>query len=396
MKTSAALICLVLVSTACAAASGPRATPGDKLYEAVAGNTVAVVDSASRSTDRKLALGVASADWQHIYSISGAQLVDTDPRTGALLGSLQIGASFRLPAATANGVPGGLSRNGLWLVAEWSDQRTTRMLIIDTTTLTVAHRVNLAGDFEFDAINDAGNNLYLIQHLNGREYYVRLYDVSLGALTENIVVDKSDGNQAMTGLRLSGVPSLGGQWLFSMYVREGEAPFVHALSLDGPFAFCLDLPGSGYGQDRREMRWSLALNATGTRLYAVNPATGTVAEISNGGDGAPAVLRTAHFDPAAAAGGSAGAGAALIAGGTLVAGGPAGIVWIDASSLRVTGRSLPGFSVAGVGLSPDGKSIYAISETGQVAVVSVADRSVMATFDPSAGRPMALMRVTAA
>ena len=396
MKISAALICLVLVSTGCAAVSGPRATPGDKLYEAVTGNTLAVVDSASRATDRRLALGVGSADWAHLYSISDAELVDTDPRTGAKRGSLQIGPSFRLPAATSSGVPGGLSRNGRWLVVESSDKSATRMLVIDTQAMTVGRHVSLAGDFEFDAINDAGNNLYLIQHLNGREYYVRLYDLTLGALTDNIVVDKSDGNQAMTGVRLSGVPSLGGQWLFSMYVREGEAPFVHALSLDGPFAFCLDLPGAGYGQDGREMRWSLALNAVGTRLYAVNPATGTVAEISNGGDGAPAVLRTARFDAMAAAGGSAGAGAALVEGGTLVAGGPSGLVWIDTSSLRVTGRSLPGFSVAGVGLSPDGKSLYAVSDSGRVAVVSVADRSVTGTFDPSAGRPVALMRVAAA
>jgi hypothetical protein len=388
MKKSATFICLVLFAAACAAMEGPRSAAGDKLYEAVAGNTLAVVDSASKATDRRLALGVASADWSHLYSISGAELVDTDPATGASRRSMQVGASFHLPPATASGMPGGLSPNGRWLVVERSDQRTTHMLVIDTVALTVTHEVDLTGDFEFDAIDNSGSGLYLIQHLNDREYYVRLYDLAAGALTDNIVIDKSDGNQAMTGLRLSGVPSIGGHWLFSMYVRKQDEPFVHALSLDGPFAFCLDLPGAGY-----EMGWSLALNADGSKLYAVNPSSGTVTEMSTGSDYAPAVIRTARFQ---AAPGEGGAGAAIVVGTTLIAGGPGGLVWIDASSLRLTGRSLDGWHVAGVGLSPDGKSIYAVADSGRIAAVSIATREVTAMFDPAAGRPLALMRVAAA
>ncbi|HKW60118.1 MAG TPA: hypothetical protein VJR46_10250 [Candidatus Dormibacteraeota bacterium] len=386
MKKSAALICLVLFAAACAATEGPRSTAGDKLYEAVAGNTLAVVDSASKSTDRRLALGVASSDWSHLYAISGAALVDTDPSTGVAQRSMQVGAGFHLPPATVNGVPGGLSPNGRWLVVERSDQRSTHMLVIDTAAMTVARRVDLPGDFEFDAIDNMGGSLYLIQHLNGREYYVRLYDLTSGSLTDNIVIDKSDGAQAMTGRRLSGVPSTGGHWLFSMYVREAESPFVHALSLDGPFAFCLDLPGAGY-----EMGWALALNPGGSKLYAVDTATGAVAEMSTGADGAPAILRTARFDGAP----GSGAGAAIVVGKSLVAVGPGGLVWIDTSSLRVTGRSLSGWSVAGIGVSPDGGNLYAVAASGRVAVISIATRSVTAMFDPGTGTPMALMRVAA-
>ncbi len=390
MKKSATWICLVLFAAACAAVEGPRSSAGDKLYEAVAGNTVAVVDSASKSTGRRLALGVASANWAHLYSISGAALVDTDPGTGAVQRSTQVGPSFHLPVATASGMPGGLSPDGSWLVVESSDRRATHMLVIDTIAMTVSHRVDLAGDFEFDAIDNSGGALYLIQRLNGREYYVRLYDLTSGTLTDNIVIDKSDGNQAMTGLRLSGVPSVGGHWLFSMYVRQDESPFIHALSLDGPFAFCLDLPGSG-----PNMHWSLALSNDGSRLFAVNTTTGVVAEAGTGANDAPSILRTARFEPmtASAAGASS---AAVVSGGTLIAGGPSGLVWIDTSSLRVTGRSLAGWAVAGVGLSPDGAKLYAVGDSGRVAVISLATRDVTAVFDPAAGRPMALMRVAAA
>jgi DNA-binding beta-propeller fold protein YncE len=194
----------------------------------------------------------------------------------------------------------------------------------------------------------------------------------------------------MTGLRLSGVPSVGGHWLFSMYVRQDESPFIHALSLDGPFAFCLDLPGSG-----PNMHWSLALSNDGSRLFAVNTTTGVVAEAGTGDNDAPSILRTAHFEPMTASS-STDSNAAVVSGRTLIAGGPSGLVWIDTSSLRVTGRSLAGWAVTGVGLSPDGAKLYAVGDSGRVAVISLATRDVTAVFDPAAGRPMALMRVAGA
>src|SRR3989442_3917558 len=155
------------------------------------------------------------------------------------------------------------------------------MLIANTPPSRVRRKTAPAGSFNSAAIRNAGDRLYLIQHLNGREYYVRLYDVIGGRLDENIVVDKSDGNQAMTGLRLSGIATADGHWLFSMYVRSQDNPFIHALSLDGPFAFCLDLPGGGYTNNESEKQWSLAMTQDSSRLYAANPSSGMVAEVSN-------------------------------------------------------------------------------------------------------------------
>src|SRR4029077_7147063 len=134
------------------------------------------------------------------------------------------------------------------------------MAVIDTRTFKVTDRFDLSGRFNFDAISDDGQRLYLIQYLNGKEYYVRLFDIPGNYLDANIVVDKSDGNQAMAGVRLSGIAAPDGSMLFSMYVRESEGPFIHALNLTAPFAFCLDLPGNGYTQDRAAMRWSLAMS----------------------------------------------------------------------------------------------------------------------------------------
>ena len=302
-------------------------------------------------------------------------------------------------------MPGGLSPNGQWLVVEAFDESangmpsSTHMLVIDTTTSRVWRKIDLRGYFRFDAVSNDGDRLYLIQHLNGKEYYVRLYDVIGGKLDDNIVVDKSDGNQAMVGTRLSGVATPDGHWLFSMYVREHESPFIHALSLDGPYAFCLDLPGHGYVDSGAEMHWSLAINSDGSHLYAANPATGAVAVISPGANSAPAVLRTARFDKAmSVAGNAAAANAAVVSadGATLVAAGPTGIAWIDTASLRVRAHALADWSVSSLGLSPGEQNLYAIGDDGRIAVISMATTSVSAKFDPAEGRPMSLMRVAAA
>jgi hypothetical protein len=309
---------------------------------------------------------------------------------------MPLGGAYQLPPATANGVPGGLAPNGLWLVVESFDSSQSHMLIVNTTTLTVRRKIDLGGHFQFDAISNDGDRLYLIQHINGREYYVRMYDVVGGRLDENIVVDKSDGNQAMAGTRLSGIATPDGRMLFSMYVREHESPFIHALSLDGPFAFCLDLPGDGYADSAAEMRWSLAITGDGSRIYAANPATGVVAVISTGANSVPSVLRTARFERAISPNAKvSGANAAVVSrdGGTLVVGGASGVTWIDTSSLQVRAHALMGWHVSSVGMSPNGQNLYAVGDDGRIAEISMADATVISRFDPSEGQPLALMRV---
>jgi hypothetical protein len=397
MKASQALICLAVVVVGCGAnPQAPHQAAADKLYEAVPGPRqpmLAVIDSESHARDRELTLGTPSADWKHVYTIVATSLLDTNSVTGDLVNTLQLHGIYHLPAASANGIPGGSSPDGRWLVVENFDGPTTHMLVIDTGTLTIRQQVALDGQFEFDAVDNQAADLYLIQRLNGHDYYVRLYDLTAGSLTPNIVADKSDGGQAMTGLRLAGMPSADGQWLFSIYVRAHQSPFIHALSLGGPFALCLDLPGDGYLDDPAEMQWSLAMSRDRSRMYAVNTATGVVALMTSDANG-PSIVRTARFT---------GTGTtqprmrgAVVTGSTLVAGGPSGLTWIDTSSLQVVARSIPEWSIAGVGLSPDGRHLYAVSEEGRVAVIGIDSRGVEAMFDPLAGSPMALMRVAAA
>src|SRR5205807_1690730 len=80
--------------------------------------------------------------------------------------------------------------------------------------------VDLEGYYQFDAVNDGGGRVYLIQYLSNSQYYVRFYNVPARTLDLQIVFDKSDGLNAMAGTRLSGVPSRDDQYLYSLYVRS--------------------------------------------------------------------------------------------------------------------------------------------------------------------------------
>jgi WD40 repeat protein len=93
-----------------------------------------------------------------------------------------------------------------------------------------------------------------------------------------------------------------------------------------------------------------------------------------------------------------GANAAVISadGTTLVTAGSKGIVFIDTHSLHVTARALGDQAVWSLALSPDGRVLYVVSDTGKITDVSMDTHRSGATFDPSAGSPLELMRVVAA
>jgi DNA-binding beta-propeller fold protein YncE len=417
MRAKAVLIGLVtavLAATACGSVPSPRAGGGDKLYLAMSSGHaqfISMVDAHSHQEERRLPFGAPSADWQHLYSLDSSVLFDTDPATGGMRARLDLQHAFRMPSATATGMPGGLSPNAAWLVVERYDQAgeslptASHFLIINTAAMQIAARIDLDGFFDFDAISNDGGRMFLIQYLNGKEYYVRLYDVGVRKLDPNPIVDKSDGGEAMAGVRLSGVASSGGSWLFSIYVRDHANPFVHALSLDGPLALCLDLRGGGYADDGTAMQWTLAISPSGKDLYAANASSGDVARIDVS-DGGPRIVRTERLaQPGAVAGviktvhaKEVGGNTAVVSadGRTVAVGGMSGIVWVDGQTLAVRQRALAGWPVASLGLSPDGKTLYAVSEGGRVALITMASAAVGTIFDLSGGQPMALMRVAAA
>ncbi len=414
MRSLLALTCAAIMLVACGRAPSTEAGGGYKLFEATSRHSqIIVIDSRTHSIERTLPLGTASPDWRHLYSVLSDTLVDTDPATGATSQTLKLPGYYELPEATLSGLPGGLSQNGSWLVLESSRAAsavatTSHLVIIDTTYARPVRRIDLDGVFSFDAISNDGQRMYLIEHVSSAIYRVRMYDVAIGQMDPTVVFDKSDGSEAMTGVRLSGIPSSDGHWLFSMYVREGASPFIHALSLDGPLAFCIDLPGSGYSTDSNAFHWSIAMAAGGAKLYAANAANGIASELNTGAGGMPSVARSVQIAPGSTATSGRfaqdvqakefGANAAVITadGKTMVAAANSGIVWIDTSGLHSSTRLLGNWSVWSLALSPDGNVLWALGDSGRIAEISMRSRQVAATFDPGAGYPLSLMRVEAA
>jgi hypothetical protein len=396
MKIARAFAVLFVTAACAGGPTQPPAASGHmRLFEATSSEIV-VIDATTHFAVRHLPLGAPSADWKHLYSIRGTALVDTDPASGLTSTTLQLPGAYQLPAATSSGLPGGTSPDGAWLVAQSYDGTATHFVIVGTAAMRIAHTANLGGHYNFDAISDDGDRLYLIQYLNGREYYVRLFHVLTGALDENIVVDKSNGEQSMSGLRLSGLATPGGSWLFSMYVRENDNPFVHALSLDGPFAFCLDLPGGGYASNAGEKHWSIAMDRMGYTLFAINSVTGVVARIDSSQEYNPHVTRTAQIPGGRYS--NIGPNTAVLSddGKSLVAAGSTGLVWIDTVRLAIRFQILPDWRIWSLAMSPDGKTLYAVNDDGRIAEVMMYSAQVKSTFDPSVGKPMALMRVASA
>src|SRR5258708_434167 len=136
---------------------GPVAGGNYKLYEAASARTVqlvAVIDTQSRATERRLPWGIPSTDGKHFFSVSAKTLQDIDPHTGTVLRTLQLPSIYELPAATLGGAPGGLSQNGRFLVVQTAGQSTSsHMLLIDTHLFTGAKPIALNATSDFHPPN---------------------------------------------------------------------------------------------------------------------------------------------------------------------------------------------------------------------------------------------------
>lgn len=409
-RISAFAFLLVLLAACGRQFGGPPLTTTDyKIYEAAMtqrSSLIEVIDTRSQWVERTLPMGTLSGDLHHLYSVSGTQLHDIDPQTGSTLHSLAMPRSYWLPPAAMSGALGGLSQNGRWLALQgWDPEgsslpNASHFLVVSTGFESEPVRIDLNGWFEFDAISNDGQRLYLIEYLTRGVYRVRVYNVATQMLDPTVVTDKTDPKESMTGQRVMGVPSPDGRWLYSIYIREKDSPFIHVLSLDGPYAFCIDLPGSGYGSDAGAFGWSLAL--AGEKLYAANAAIGVVDTLSLG-NGVPTLTKTARIDSGATTASLIqdveakwiGGGALLSQdGSTLVTASGSGISFVDTSTLRVRKQAVIDARVLGLGLTPDGRIVYAVRDDKQIEELSMSSAAVGSIFNPGGGSPMSILAVS--
>jgi DNA-binding beta-propeller fold protein YncE len=157
--------------------------------------------------------------------------------------SRTIPGRFGVAVITFDGTRGGVSADGSTLVLPSLDRgETTRFAILSTGTLQVRKVITLDGLFTYDAISPDGRILYLIEYLSDTNYRVRALNVSTGSLYEQIVVDKREIGEAMTGYPVTRATGDGGEWVYTLYGRTSRPAFVHALYTTERAAVCIDLP----------------------------------------------------------------------------------------------------------------------------------------------------------
>jgi hypothetical protein len=382
------LFIAVAVSACGRYAAAPQGAAGYRLFLEEGYNDarqITVLDSGTGMVERQLPIGTPAPDWSRYYVVTGLagseKLSALDPATGRTIRQASIPAGFTLPSLGFQGPTAGLSPNGEWLVLTHQTGTMSSFLVGATSSQSPSplwggsgrgsfKTVQLKGDFSFDAVSNDGQSLYLIQKMGDPNHYqVRLYDVPSQSLTAQPVADKRESSEPMNGTRGDSVADPRGAYVFTVYARQA-GPFIHALPLGQPYAWCLDLPAKNSSDIEEQFHWSLAVNRDGSELYAVNGSTGLIAEMSP--SSLPKIDRTGHvalesspgpiagFVTNADAKGAAIGGAALAADGrTLFALGNTGIVAIDTSTLKVRTPILDGDSIESLRLSTDGRWLYA-------------------------------------
>jgi hypothetical protein len=270
--------------------------------------------------------------------------------------------------------------------------------------LRLARIVELRGAFEYDALSPDGRILYVVEHLDasaGGRYQVRAVDVATGVLRDGVIVDKTRVEESMAGSPIAQVRRPDGVVL-TLY-RGPDHPFVHALNASEAWAVCIDLPtGAGDAGNGAKtaagLDWGMTSDTFVTSVYAVNASLGLAVEI----DPASLSVRRSAAIPASA---SAPAGASIVLakfghgefgpigrrvvaapdGTTLFAAGANGVTVIRTTDLSVVRTDLAGSSIDGLGITPDGATLFALVRgSGQIVAVDARTGRRLGTV-PGAG-----------
>ena len=358
------------------------------------------LDTASGLAAREFPLGVPSADWSELYTALSTgdrtSVQAIDPASGKVKRSRELGGAFALPVVTLDGTLGGLSEDGRTLVLEElaSPGATTRLAVLNTDLREPTRIVELRGDFSFDALSPDGRLLYLIEHLppaGSNRYSVRLFDLEKGKLAPKAIADKRLGVRAMEGYAVARATGAG-ETVYTLY-EGGHHPFIHALDTGGRYAFCIDLPMGERARDGTAELWRLVPGGNGL-LYAANGGLGIVVEVDTLNY---RVLQTRKQLPGADAGVGrpVAGGAALSAdGSSLFVLGGKGVVAVSTSDLAPRGHYLADRALESLGLSADGKRLYAVAEDGAIVALDAATGAAVSELG-GAGSSGRLVRIEA-
>jgi hypothetical protein len=370
----------------------------------------------------------SGSNWDHVMTATpdgdATTVRDSVIEPGLIEPSLEgpqvrIDGHWRLPTIGLDPIPAGRSLDGSTVVVVEGGydpgQARSRFAVVqhafanDVSTdpgapLRLARIVELPGAFEYDTLSPDGRILYVVEHLDasaGGRYQVRAVDVATGVLRDGVIVDKTNVEESMAGSPIAQVRRPDGVVL-TLY-RGPDHPFVHVLNAKEAWAVCIDLPrggrdaGAGAG-DAAGLDWGMTSDTFVTSVYAVNASLGLAVEI----DPANLTIRRSATIPATATGPAADSivlakfghgefgpiGRRVVAapdGTALFAAGASGVTVIRTKDLGVLRTDLTGSTIDGLGITPDGATLFALLRgSGQIVAVDARTGHRLGTI-PGAG-----------
>jgi hypothetical protein len=194
-------------------------------------------------------IGVAGSPYRYgAFGAHGNTVVkEQEPGAGPVVPELRLRGRYGVPGVNYSGEMTGLSADGRTLILAQipgGTPRVTRLLVLDTPQLTVRAPLTLPGWSTVDAISPDGRWLYLLHYPSAdiTKYEVLAYDLAAHRLLPQPVVDPRERDEAMTGIPINRVMGPGGRWAYTLYMRPGGVPFIHALDTTHHQAVCIDLP----------------------------------------------------------------------------------------------------------------------------------------------------------
>src|SRR2546429_2384100 len=258
----ALLILTISILTACGRANATHpAAPGYLVFLeggfSNSGESVKVLDSGTGTVVRELPIGTPASDWSRYYTVTqltgSAQLKAIDPASGRTIAQTTVPSGYSLPNIAFQGPTAGISPNGQWLALTLSAPSVTNFLVGPSSLGDSFKTIRVNGGFAFEALSNDGHSPYLIQKMKDANHYqVRLYDVAAGVLMPQPVVDKREPNEPMNGIRGDSAADANGNYVYTVYIRDG-GPFIHAIPLGEPVAWCADLPSTASSDLQRQV-----------------------------------------------------------------------------------------------------------------------------------------------
>jgi Tol biopolymer transport system component len=377
-----ALAVLALATGASSVPCGP--TTCAPLSSTVAGSRTLVVrprgltgplvayDLAAARVAARLPAGVLSADGRRYVTAASAstsgrrtRVTRYDATTGKRLGLMQL-PEWNLKV-------GAVSADGRYAALVWGT-KSPDVWIVDLNRSRLVRKVHLDGDWGVDALSGDGRRLYLLEYNTKGGYAVRVHDATRG-LVPGAITDPHEP-EPMTGVPWSSTATRDGSWQLTLYLEPGNTrseAFVHALSLTGSTAACIDLPG---GEFMAAGRYALVLGPGGGTLYAANASLGVVATIDLA---TRKVVDTVHFAPASADTSTSSAfGTISPDGSTLYFTAGRALLAYDTASRTVRGPYQAG-AVGGIGFQPSGRAVLVVRRDGTTIRIDAASGAPVST-----------------